>query len=250
MAAIQIQTRGYTLKEEKVRSLHQTILADTLVLENYQPFPGYFGENYPDSGNPRSIFIVLSKRYDPIWIGRKLKKISQTIQHSCYGTVGDIIMGDHRFYTIRIKNLRCFDDIPHIQEHLQREGIAFMRHQIINSLALIEIHKTFLLEKMKYEIYHDAFEPSRYYLPINDELDWDSFKEITAMVKNNTKNNRFDAAQSMIWATDGPQDLIRIYDDKATPEQLNELRLLFEFNIKQYRALNPVRELEKSPYFY
>lgn len=250
METILFQTRGYILKEEKVRSLQQSVLADTLVLENYQPLPGYFGENLPDNASPRSIFIILARRYDLVWVGRRLKKISAMVKHSCYGTIGEIIIGNRQLFTIRIKNLSCFEDISRIQSYLLAEGMELMHHQMINGQALIEIHKTFFLKRIKYDIYQDTFESSRYYLPLEEDIDWDAFRKITQAVKNNTKNNRFDAAQGMIWTLNGPQELVRIYDDRATIEQLNELRLMYEYQTHQFMALNPVRELEDSHYFY
>ncbi len=218
-----LMTRGETLKEEKVKSITRNIIPHTMVLENYEPFPGYYGGNLPPDTRPMSVFIALEKKYDPVRLGRIIKEISKRRKHTCDGTTATIETRKAKYYCLRIKNLDCFMDIMKIQENLKEAGIGFLTYKDIDETVLIHVQKTFLVEKTDNNIYRDIQEESRYYFPLGKHVSWEQFRELTYMVKNNITNNLFDAALSFFWTLDGIEDMVRIYDKKNTPEKMNQI---------------------------
>ncbi len=229
-----LETRGIIVKEEKVKSLSEKIYSNSMVLENYEPYPGYYGKNVPTDVIPRSIFLILVREYDHMFLARTLQTISRTQKHSCVGTYGYIDFEDHRYYCIRLKNFRCFEDIPRIQQMLADHGIDFRRSKPVNDMAIITIEKTFLVEQFDDGIYLDLAGDNKYYIEIPQELKWDDFKTITVNVKNNISNRFFDAALGYFWKVDGPQDVIRIYDLKANLERISEIRSRYLQEIERF----------------
>lgn len=222
-----IETRGVMIKEEKVKSLSEKIFSNSMVLENYEPYPGYYGKNVPNDVIPRSIFLILIREYDHMFLARTLQKVSKTGSHKCNGTYGYLDIEDHRYHCIRIKNLKCFEEIPIIQEKLSVHGVDFRRSKPINSLALITIDKTFLLERFDEGIYMDLAGEHKHYFDIPAPLTWEEFRDVTKSVKNNLSNNFFDAAIGYFWTINGPQDIIRIYDQKIDLERTKEIRKFY-----------------------
>lgn len=229
-----LETRGVIVKEEKVKSLSERIYSNAMVLENYEPYPGYYGKNVPTDVIPRSIFLILVREYEHMFLARTLQKISRSEKHSCMGTYGYIDMEEHRYHCIRIKNLRCFEEIPLIQQKLAEHGIDFRRSKPVDNMALITIEKTFLLERFDEGIYLDLAGDNKYYFEIPQELKWTDFKTITANVKNNINNRFFDAAIGYFWKVDGPQDVIRIFDMKADLERISEIRQKYLQEIERF----------------
>lgn len=219
-----IETRGLIIKEERVISLESNILENTLVLENKDAFSDFFGENLPDEKSPRSLFIVLDKKYDALFLARTLKNTGAKMKHKCYGSFGEIIIAGKTNYCIRIKNLDCFPSVINIQNALADSGIEFKKHQHINENALIRIHKSFLVHEISGNIFKDLFEKDRYYFTIPSELEWEQFKKITSIVKSNLENNLFDAAMGIMWKIEGMIDIVRIYDKKNDPERIKTIR--------------------------
>ncbi|MDI3527495.1 MAG: hypothetical protein PWR03_1678 [Tenuifilum sp.] len=229
-----IESRGVMIKEEKVKSLSEKIYPNTMVLENYEPYPGYYGKNIPTDVIPRSVFLVLIREYDHMFLARTMLKISKERQHPCMATYGTITIDDKKYHCIRIKNLRCFDEIPKIQERFIEYGVDFRRSKTINGMALISIEKTFLLERFDDGIYLDLAGDNKYYFELPVELSWNDFKQITSKVKNNITNNFFDAALGYFWKLEGPQDVVRIYDLKANLERVKEIQ---DFYLKEIERM-------------
>ncbi|MGD9976879.1 MAG: hypothetical protein AB7S54_02980 [Bacteroidales bacterium] len=222
-----LETRGVMIKEEKVKSLSEKIYSNSMVLENYEPYPGYYGKNIPNDVLPRSIFLILVREYNQMVLARTLRKISKAGNHKCNGTYGYLDIDGHRYYCIRIKNLKCFEEIPIIQEKLTAHGIDFRRSKPINSVALITIDKTFLLDRFDEGIYIDLAGENKCYFDIPAPLTWEDFKDTTKSVKNNLSNNFFDAALGYLWTINGPQDIVRIYDQKMDLERAKEIRKFY-----------------------
>ena len=228
-----LMTRGETLKEEKVKSITRNIITNTMVLENYEPFPGYYGGNLPPDTKPMSVFIALDKKYDPVRLSRIMKEISKRRKHACDGTTATIEIRKTRYFCLRIKNLDCFKDIVIIQENFKEEGIGFMAYKDIDETVLIHVQKTFLVEKTDNNIYRDIQEESQYYFPLEKPVSWEKFRELTYMVKNNIANNIFDAALSFFWTLEGIEDMVRIYDKNNSPERMNQIMECYLRSLKR-----------------
>ena len=229
-----LETRGVIIKEEWVKSLTSNVLPNTLVLESTETLPGYFGKNTPDLEKPRSIFLILDKKYDGYFIARKLQVISELKQLTCYATFGYLIIKSRMYHCIRIKNLDCFTFIPEIQAELLNQGIKLMRYQEIDDYAMINIHKSFLISLVADHIYMDLFEHDRYYLRISRNMVWSDFKKITDVVRSNLENSMFDAAIGSIWTINKLMDVVRIYDKKRDIKNLSLIREKYESEIKRW----------------
>ncbi len=219
-----LEIRGLIVKEERVKSLESNFLEDSLVLENSDAFPGYFGKNLPDANQPRSLFIILAKSYDEIFLARTIMKIGSKMHFKCYGSYGDITFNGKVFHCIRIKNLDCFPSVINIQRTVTDAGIGIMKYQKVDTSAIIRIHKSFLIKQISNGVYKDLFEPDRYYISIPYPPAWDDFKKITKLVKSNIENNLFDAALGFFWRIDGITDMIRIYDKKSNAGRIKTIR--------------------------
>ena len=229
-----IESYGIITKEERVSSLTSNLLEDTLVLESQNPFPGYHGKNMPDSEKPRSLYLILEKKYDYLTLGRILKKIRTEKINSCSTAFGRIETGNKTFYCVRVRNLDCFQSIAEIQKALISQGIGMMKYHMINGEAIIQIHKPFLLKHLASNLYYkDEFESNRYYFKISKDLSWEKFKKITYAVKNNIDQNIFDAAQVVLWTMEGPVDMVRIYEIHPTTDRLNKIRNRYEYELSK-----------------
>jgi len=219
-----LETRGMIVKEEKVISLGAPIFNNRMVLESKDPLPGYFGKNIPDMEKPRSVFVILAKEYEHLYLARKLKEFSEKKKHKCYSAFGKLQIKHKNYSCIRVKNLDCFESLSGLLEMLADEGVQLEKYHEINDHALMEIHKGFLLSSLTDQIYKDEFEPHHYYFDNPKLFSWEKFKEITDRVKNNMDNNLFDAAMGVFWTLEGPKDVIRIYDKKTDLKRLEEIR--------------------------
>jgi len=227
-----LETRGVIIKEEKVKSLESNIVENSLVLENTDAFPGYYGSNLPDPKDPRSLFIICDKKYDELFVARILKKIRPKIQHTFYGTYGDLNFKGKVYPCVRIKNLENFPSLLSIQRALVEEGVGLMKYHSIDENALIRIHKSFLIQPVDVGIFKDMFEENRYYISIPETLEWEKFKKITRLVKSNMENSLFDAALCFLWRIEGLMDMVRIYDKKTTLERIKTIHDKYLYEIK------------------
>jgi len=229
-----LETRGVIIKGECVKSLTSNVLTNTLALESTETLPGYFGKNTPDMEKPRSVFIILDKKYDGYFLTRKLQLISDLKQYTCYSTFGYLVIKNRIYHCIRIKNLEYFTIIPELQAELINQGIKMMKYKEINEYAMIFIHKSFLISLVADHIYMDLFEHDRYYLRISRSMVWTDFKKITDIVKSNLENRMFDAAIGAIWTINRLMDVIRIYDKKNNIKYLSQIRQRYESEIKRW----------------
>ncbi|MBN1990448.1 MAG: hypothetical protein JW783_13680 [Bacteroidales bacterium] len=229
-----LMTRGVTIKEEKVKSLTANVLPHTMVLENYEPYPGYYGYSHPPfDPTPRSIFIVLAKDYNNLELARVMVKVGRERLHDCDGTIGYIKVDNDTYQCIRIKHLPCFDEIPDIQNSFISNGIEMLKHKEIDKPVLITVHKSFLVEVVADGVYKNITEENKFYFELDSALTWEQFKAATEAVRNNIPNNLFDAALGFFWALQGPADVVRIYDTKAKLERVNEIKRFYDAAIKR-----------------
>lgn len=231
-----LETRGVILKEEHVKSLSSNVVEDSLVLENTGAFPGYYGEDIPDTHNPGSLFIMIDKKYEGIFLARCLQKISRGTDHKCYGSFGTVMVRNKILPCIRIKNLDCFSSVIKIQMAIRDQGIGLMNYQKTDELALIRIHKSFLIKEVADGIFLDLFEPNRYYFVLPYPLEWDTFKTITRIVKSNLENNLFDAALGFLWRISGLTDIVRVYDPMHDLSRIRNLKIKYEQEMIRFHS--------------
>ena len=74
-AARIIETMGSITKVEKLETLEGSILENTLVLEEVEPYPGYHGANLPSGYNPTAVYLTIREKLPAINIIRITQKI-------------------------------------------------------------------------------------------------------------------------------------------------------------------------------
>ena len=162
-----------------------------------------------------------------------MKEIRTKLHHYCDGTTATIDTGRIHYYSIRIKNLACFSDLYAIQENLLDYGLGLHKSSILDKTVLITVQKSFYLELLPDNIYKNLQEEYKYYFELEKYLNWDKFKELTLLVKNNIRNNLFDAAQAYFYTPDGIADVVRIYDRNGSPERINEIKEQYKRALKR-----------------
>jgi hypothetical protein len=198
---------------------------DQLVLEAFEPFPGYHGTTVPDKDTPRSLFAITRSKYTEEKLIRVTQKIKSDLNLKFDGTPGMVTLYNMLNPCIRFKDINRYDEVPGILKAYEDEGIEFMSNRKIEPFAgIIKVKKYFLIEVVSNCTFKDAEDPNMHYFSIPMQLRFSQFEKITLDLKRNLEDPNFDAALGSIFRKSGLIDLIRIYDDKCTPERLNLIR--------------------------
>lgn len=215
-----LETFGSIIKEEKLRTSKDGIIPNTLVLETQIPFPGYYGAT-PTDKVPDSYFLIMPKKESTEKILRLTHVIKKNSNISFQGSPSKICVNNDNFHGIRIRGLKDYKQLAEIQNYYRDNGINFRKIKEIDSPAIIQIKKIFSLEDFSDEILKDVHDHS-YYLKINKQLNWSSFRTITLKIKNNSNSADYDAALAVIYGEE-VLDTIRIYCKDITLPQLQEI---------------------------
>ena len=196
-----------------------------LVLEAFHPYPGYHGTTVPDKDTPKSLFAITRSKYTDEKLIRVTQKIKQEHGLKFDGSPGMVSLFNMLNPCMRFKDMEKFEDVPVILKAYQDEGIEFMSNRKIEPFAgIIKVRKYFLMHVISNCAFLDAEEPNMHYFSIPIQLRFSQFEKITLDLKRNLENPKFDAALATIYRKVGLIDLIRIYDEKITPERLSLIR--------------------------
>jgi hypothetical protein len=196
-----------------------------LVLEVFLPFPGYHGTTVPDHIKPNSLFAITRSKYTEEKIIRAIQKIKSDYSYTFDGSPGMVTLYNMLNPCIRFKDLETYEIVPPILKAFEEEGIEFMSNRKIEPYTgIIKVKKYFLLEVISDFLFNDVEDPNMHYFSIPIQLRFNQFEKITIDLKHNLLDPKFDAALGTIFRKSGVVDVIRIYDDKCTPEKLNLIR--------------------------
>jgi hypothetical protein len=196
-----------------------------LVLEAFKPFPGYHGTTVPDHVEPNSLFAITRSKYTEEKIIRVIQKIKNEMKLDFDATPGMVTLYNMLNPCIRFKHMKSYDVMPAILKTFEDEGIEFMSNRKIEPFTgIIKVKKYFLLEVISDILFNDAEDPYMHYFSIPIQLRFSQFEKITLDLKRNLENANFDAALGTIFRKSGVVDMIRIYDDKGSPERLSMIR--------------------------
>jgi hypothetical protein len=196
-----------------------------LVLEAFNPFPGYYGEAVPDNDMPKSLFAITRSKYTEEKVIRVTQKIKHEHDFQFDGTPGMVTLYNMLNPCIRFKELTSYEKVPAILKAYEGEGIEFMSNRKIEPYTgIIKVKKYFLMEAISDIAFKDAEVEGVYYFSIPVQLRFNQFEKITVDLKHNLEDPKFDAALGTIFRKSGLVDLIRIYDDKSTPDRLDMIR--------------------------
>lgn len=216
-----LETFGSLIKEEQVKTVEHDIVPNTLVLENLDAFPGYYGAHLPHDKVPDSFFLVMTRKEST----EKILRIAQDIRKHSHiefeGSPASISIFNNTYYSIRLRGLTDFSQLSVIQEYYRDAGISFAKRKSVDDRAVIHIRKVFRLENMTPVIYKGS-EQYMYFLKIDRQLVWSHFKTITKQLRNNIDISAFDAALAVVYTSE-VIDLVRIYTRTLTLEEMQRI---------------------------
>lgn len=216
-----IETIGTIEKKE----LLSTIGYPQLVLESSEPFPGYHGTTVPDTTKPNSLFLITRSKYTSEKVIRVIQKVKRDHDLTFDATPGLVTLYNMLNPCIRFKDIETYDAFPPIIHAFEKEGIEFMTHRKVEPYqGIIKVRKYFLLEVVDEVSFNDLEEKAMHYFVIPIQLRWPQFEKLTLDLKRNIEDPNFDAALGVLFRKNGLVDMIRIYDEKSTPEKISYIR--------------------------
>jgi hypothetical protein len=230
------ETSGYTLKEESISSLSEDILKGTFVLENNDPFPGYYGLIMKESNVPRSIFFITSAKHSWESILRATEEINSKYKSSLNGAAADITIGRKTYYGIRVKGIDSFQTIEKFQEAYRNLGFKMMKSRRINKKlpALIKVKKFFHIHKIAEGIYTDDSSPDMSYILADSHWDWEDFRKATNYIKNNMEDHNYDIVCGVFYMNGGVRDMVRILKPEISSEMLLDIQAKYKNEHRKY----------------
>ncbi len=224
MSLRNIQTIGTVIKKEKLASVESATSSQALILESLQPFPGYHGTTIPDQLDPDSLFAVTSVMHNDERILRAIQAVKKQYHKSFNATPGTIALQNKQVNVIRFKSV-SYHAISEIIQHFKEAGIDFLKAKKTAPYeSIIRIRKFFKMQEISEHVFRDLDSPETYYIELPVQMRWSTFEKVTMNLKYNIEDHNFDAAQTNVFTEDGMMDMVRIYDEKCSPEKLKYIR--------------------------
>lgn len=236
MAANFIETLGYIIKEETLKTIENEYFKDVFLLESIEPYPGYHGKNLPEIKMPKSVFLITKENNTNETITRATSRIKKYYQKNFDAVLGEIKIFDANYSCIRIKLLDSYQDISELTKCYQEEGISFSISRKLEGKGIIRVRKFFVIKEDLEGIYADKLRDnmSVSYFTIPKSLSWYAFTEITESVKQNVTNKNFDAALGAVYRCEGLMDIVRIYQKDADIESVKTIKDKYHQFIERY----------------
>lgn len=227
-----IETIGSITKVEHLTDLKTSVVNNSLVLKNVNPFPGITNQNISISDKPGSLFIILRYRYAPEKINRI--NCNMLAEHNLvtYPSYGEVTVGKDILPCVRLKNLDNYDQIIPLQNFLLNHDLQLMPYRTIDNECTIKIFKTFKLAEIGDGLYRDLYDGEKFYIKIDRALNWKRFEYVVKKIKFNEETSDFDAALGVIYRFMGPENVIRIFDKDISYKRAIQLRKVFLKEVK------------------
>jgi len=214
-----IKPCGSICKTESLIPLKEGILKNTCVAIANEPYSDYYG-SLPKQTGPNSLFLFTAKHYSL----EEVLRFSQNID-SCYTKEVNVASSvleykQHNYNAIRIKYFPDYEHIKMLQECCIKVGIEFIKHVHMPENVHVKINKCFVLEELGKGIYLDIREEHKGYILIPRQIEWDRFKELLMVIRNNNDCQLFDAALGAIIMDSRTTDMVRIYSENLNLELL------------------------------
>jgi hypothetical protein len=221
-----IERFGGLIKEEPLTSLQDDILmSGTTVLESVSPFFGYYNFE-PQAVKPRYLYCPLSGYFSFETITRATQQIRKSFPGPFDALTGNITLHGISSQVIRIRNLENYNHISILQRLYLDEGISFSRkfRKIDNEMGMIKLRKFFFLEPIGDDIFTDTAQAHHAYFLIPEQIDWERFKKLTDQVKYDPNYFYFDGAIAFIYHQGEITDMIRIYRENFTLQEIMAIK--------------------------
>lgn len=220
---------GSVTKKEKLIEIN-TKLFNTTVLEVQEPFPGYY-HDIPVTKSINSVFLLVQNKFYPECVLRATNLVKASLGLTFDAAYSRLSFGANKdtHIAIRLVDLQKYEDIKVIQQAYSDAGIEFEPELKMNisQPAIININRVFSLYEISSGIYGNKSMPEMKYISIEKGGNWDWFEKVTTKVKNNFHRNNFDVAHTVMFEKGGLKEIVRIFDDKVTNDELVELQKLY-----------------------
>ncbi|MFW5663487.1 MAG: hypothetical protein ACOCYD_00455 [bacterium] len=217
---------GWITKEEPLSCISDENLGlNIMILEAIAPFFSYYADD-PKEEKPDHLYWVLDHFHPYETIFRAI----ETIRSKCYpaldATPGSISIANENYHVIRMHNLRRYNQIHAIEIMFADLGIKLKKssRKINNQMGIIRLNKFLHFTPVEVGIYKENDRPHRAYFIIPQYVNWEDFKKVTAEVKYDTTLQFFDAARAAFMENKKITELVRIYRENLTLEQLLAIR--------------------------
>ena len=239
-----IETTGCITKVERLTSLEEGALSNTLVLKSKNPFPGYkIRKDITGNIMLNPVYLILMYRYFPEKVER-ISKILTGKYDNCSFRYGEIVFQNNIFPCIRVKGLKEDKMVSRVQTDYKNNDIKFASFKKIDCQAKIKVLKHFKIAEISNGIYRDLYEGEKFYFIIAGQINWRLLVHLTLNIRKNIDNANFDAALGIINRFSGPEDVIRIFDQDKTLKRALEIKNRFIKELKRERMF--IENLNKT----
>jgi hypothetical protein len=217
---------GWVTKEEPLSIVSDPNLdLNITILESTAPFFGYYADQ-PREDKPEHLYWLLDQYYGHEKLSRVLAHIRSHCYHKLDGATGDIAIATENYHVVRMHNLKRYSQIHHVQKMFEEQGIKLKKssRKIQNQMGIISINKFLQLCPLQEGIFKEENKPHRAYFVIPQYISWESFKEVTKEVKFDTSLMFFDAARAAYMERGEIVELVRIYRENLTVDQVISIR--------------------------
>lgn len=217
---------GWITKEEPLSVVNDPNLdLNIMILESSAPFFGYYADQ-PREDKPEHLYWVLDQFYNQEELFRVVKHIKSNCYPNLDATPGNICVAQENYHVIRMHNLKRYSQIHAVQEMFEKNNIKLKRlnRKIQNQMGMIYLCKFMEIIPLVEGLYRSGESNHRGFFEIPENLTWEQFKSITIEVKFDTSLLFFDAARAAFMEKGEITELVRVFRENLTIDQLKEIR--------------------------
>lgn len=231
----QFETFSIITKEEKVKTLKHNIVPNSFALEIITPLPGYYGSEYLISRETPGHVLFMTRDYIHFEdFFRMLKKIKMYLDFSFDASFASVGFHNTTHHAIRIRGAENFSQIEELQKAFIGEGVVMSKPRKIDDLAVIRIKKFLNLSYEEEGIYSDRETKGFYYIVIHHPVTWKMFEKVTNRIRHNLTGMKYDVALGVLFRTGDLQDVIRVYGENLSTNDLKTLQNQYQKALQEY----------------
>ncbi len=230
---------GIIIKRDTLSKAPVSALTGWLILESNDPFPDYYcNEENPTDNSCKENYYYLPVKHNGQWDDNRLCRFILEIQKekSVNVCIATIEMNGALCPAIRVKGVKA-EYLKVVVDFFVTRNVFFHKNRDIKSyLSLIDTKSFFNVKEIAPGIFMNLFTDGLFYLTIDEMLDWSLFEKLITYQKGGGGFKNFDGAVGY-WIGDREYiDFIRIFGNKLTIEQLQEIKHQFIKNLSAWHS--------------
>jgi hypothetical protein len=237
-----LDTPGIIIKKEKLATFESPVALAELVLEEIEPYPGYYDQYHIPMDEkeliPKHLFLLtrgLDYFNDDDFI-RITSRIKSETSQPFDARMGQLYLFNEKYNCIRI-HTNYPGIIPGLIDDYKENGIQFIRTRTVKPyVSIIKIKSFFQLEEIQEGIYRHIRKPEVHFIVLPVQLDWDTFEHMTLSIRQNSDYKHYDAALAAAYVYNGMMEMVRIYDRLPRLDNLITLREKYLRDIRRIMA--------------